>query len=325
MNIFLLRILFFLAKNYYSQKYKNISIKQENRDLFENEEKKQIIWHNNAKAVFNLQFDDFSAQIFKEKQINFLFNNFLKKHSFLKTTLFIVPNANFKNQEGIVYGWEKDENQYNLSNKEYQEGLINWLKNNDEQIEISCHGLNHFQNNIKYFLPEAEFEFQKEEQVILTIKKALSIFSKIGFEPKGFRPPAWGIGYNSDFGLIKALGNFNFSYVSLSSIFSGLNWDKKRVSNIYPQYFDNLLNMPQNISILWPLEKIKQTIDKIIDYNGLITLMGHYKKQEKYCDGLTKEKIEKIEKILNYLSEKYQNQIWYAKLNQVADFWRVHY
>ena len=105
--------------------------------------------------------------------------------------------------------------------------------------------------------------------------------------------------------------------MSLSSPLSGLNWDKKRVSNIYPQYYDNLLNLPQNISILWDMEKIRQTIDKIVEFNGMITLMGHYKKDSD--DGITKENLIKISEILDYIATK---QVWYATLSEIADFWK---
>lgn len=335
MNIFLIRILNFLAKKYYSRYYKNIFIKDEKRDLFENEQKKQIIWPNDIKAVFNLQFDDFCAKSKENsfydyggkfnKGINVLFEDFLNQYSFLKITLFVIPSANFKNWQGIFYGKHKDENKFNLSNPQFY-NLIRWLKKKEDQIEIACHGYNHFQNKIKYFLGPAEFEFLNEKESEARIEKSLEIFNKVGIYPNGFRPPCWGVGHNSNFGLISALKKLSFTYISLSSLLSGLNWDEKRVSNIYPQYYQGLLNIPQNISILWDIEKIKKTIDKIIEFNGIIILMGHYNEQNNWMsDGIGKENLEKIGEIIDYLNQNYPNQIWYAKLNEIADYWKKNY
>lgn len=319
-----------LSSIWYGRRYKNIFHRDESRNIFEGEKTKNIVWPGNKKVALNIQFDDFCARSRKNNTydfggdpqggINVLFDAFLKKHPEVKVTLFTIPRPSFKNYEGIYYGNTQD--LYDISHNEHVK-LVGWIQEKKERVEIACHGLGHIQREIPFFLSPAEFEFRSISDSLGDIEKARNIFKKVNLEPKGFRPPAWGIGENNNFQFLEALKQSNFSYVSLSSPYSGLNWSSKKVSNVYPQYYEGMLNIPQNISIAWSMERIKAAIDQIVSINGVITLMGHYVAEYDWMeDGIGRINLEKISEILKYIDEIYgSDSVWYATLAEISDFW----
>jgi uncharacterized protein DUF2334 len=324
---YFLRAYNFFMRKVYGMWCRDISVKDPARDPFREERKMSVRWPNGAIAAFNLQFDDFCSRSGVAGEydfggdhagkINSLTDRLLAGHLDLKITLFAIPDADFKNWRGIYYRRQKGN--FKLSeNKE----LVHWLVAR-QRIEVACHGYDHLNPRTKPFLGAAEFEFLSTEDSLRRIEDALDIFRQAGINVSGFRPPAWGIGFNSGFGLLGALKKSNFSYVSLSSPLSGLNWDAKRVSNVYPTNYEGLLNIPQNVPLGLPLGKIYFLIDRIISYGGLISLMGHYNEEDHWMqDGIGEKNIEKIERVLDYLEVKYSGKIWYAQLKEVADVWK---
>ena len=330
MNYIFLRALHSIYKKYY-RGIIDISQKDFSRDMFLGEEKKEVVWPGGARAAFNLQFDDFCGHSKKNSAydyggscgegIHIPFDDLLARYPFLKVTLFAIPNARFQNREGLFYGVEKSETKFDLSQPQFS-NLVSWINGKSNQVEIACHGYQHVQQKTKLFLAPAEFEFDTEKEAQDKIEKALSIFQKIKIPIHGFRAPMWGIGYNRYFEFLQALQKFRFAYVALSSPLSGLNWDKKRVSNIYPSVYEGFLNIPQNISLSWDIERIKKNIDRIIEYRGVITVMGHYNKQYDWMnDGIGEESIEKINRIVEYLQESYAGHIYFATLSDIARVW----
>lgn len=344
------RLLHGLLNRYYRQRFADISQKDITRDIFAGEISQPISWPNSARFAFNLNFDDYSAKSLKNSRydyggsvgegVNKILTDLLDQHPELKTTLFVVPNARFLNQGGIFYGRVKDD-RYSLDRPECTP-LAEWFHIHSPQIEVATHGYDHLNPKTGLFLAPAEFELMSNTaEIHCRLYGSWEIFKNIGIEPKGFRPPMWGIGHNSNLALLRQLVEEDFTYVSCSSPLSGLNWDKKRVSNIYPEYFitplhltdafgytrneseSRLLNLPQNVSLIWPLEKILSTIDRIAEMGGLVSLMGHANAEDAWMeDGLGPRNIAKIEAILAHLAQKYPGQVWFATLAEIAEHYR---
>lgn len=320
-------------------KYKDISRKDASRDIFFGEDTRVITWPNGATFAFNLNLDDYSAKSLKNDRydyggavgegVNKLLTQLITDHPELKMTLFVIPNPRFINSEGTFYGRVKDE-RYSLDRPEYAP-LVNWFKSHKDQVEVAAHGYDHLNPKTGLFLAPAEFEFLDKRESRERIQAGMRILRELGLGAKGFRPPMWGVGHNSNFALMRQLPVENFAYVSCSSPLSGLNWDKKRVSNIYPEIYkqglelenNELLNLPQNVSLIWPIEKILSTIDRIADMGGLVSLMGHANTEDKWmADGIGPRNLAKIETVLAHLKEKYPGKVWFATLAEIADFWQ---
>lgn len=330
MKNFFIRACHKISSVFYEKKYSNIFMRDESRDIFAQEENKKIIWPQNKKFACNIQFDDFCAKSKKNgpydfggsfgRGINLAFDAFLSAHPEVQVTIFAIPCPTFKNYKGIYYGNTDD--LFNLSNPEYK-NLTEWMKAKKDRVEIACHGYAHIQYAKPFFLGPAEFEFASIDDAKKSIAKALDIFAQLEVPIQGFRPPAWGIGENSNFALLEALQKSNFEYVSLSSPYCGLNWHHKRVSNVYPEYYNGMLTIPQNISLAWDMHRIMAAVDKVASMNGVVTLMGHYSGEYDWMeDGIGEKNFSKISAVLEYMYSCYgKDNIWHATLAEIAHFW----
>ena len=98
------------------------------------------------------------------------------------------------------------------------------------------------------------------------------------------------------------------------------------MSNVYPDRYAGMLTMPQNVSLGWSIDRIIAAVDRIAEYGGVLTLMGHYSGQDDWMeDGIGKRTIGKIEAVLAHINERYgADSVWHATLAEVADFWHNH-
>lgn len=303
----------------------NIDIKRK-ASIFENHVRVPTAWPNKARSVFNLQMDDCCP---KDSHYDcFDYGGDLKgplwrhledllTHPKLRVNLFIISDAIFV-EKGFYRGeWARGTWSV-LNHPAFVEKIKSYPR-----VEPSCHGLYHYQDNVKHFLKAREFEFLNKQISRIHVEKAFELLDRVGFKPRGFKPSGWGIGHNSGFGLLEALKTVNLSFSCLSTPISGLNWEMNRVSNIYPSYYEGLLTVPQNVSLNWTLERILYEADRIVDQNGIITLQGHFNRQYNWMsDGLGTDSVKKIKALLKHLDTKYPDEIWYASLGEIADLWR---
>jgi len=318
---------------YYTKIKKKLDISTFNTSdtlFLQEKEKKKLTWNNDFTASFVLQFDDFSTQAKihgahydyggdPNSKINRMFEQLLKDFPFLKVTLFTVANPKFKRNGKTLKVWP--ENKFVITNPKFKE-WISWIKEYEDQIEIANHGLYHWQDDIKFFLQNREFEFKNEKNCVSTILKAQNLFKKAGFDPKGFKPAGWGVGHNTNFALIKALKKIGlFEYVCLSSPRRGLNWKEKKVSNLFPSYYEGLLNIPQNLGILE--SNIYKKVDKIVKYHGVVSLQLHFNEQGNWMnDGIGSRTFKVLYKLFNHLKTKHKKEIWFAKMIDIAKWWK---
>lgn len=305
--------------------------KTHRNDFFKGEKPSKKKWPKGCKAAFNLQLDDFCVKSKSNSRFDYggdpkgilkSFYSLLDKYPYLKTTLFTIPNPKFISNNQINHH-SYPESKYAITNPNFKK-WASMIKSASfkERSEIANHGLYHLQTERLHYLAAWEFEFKNFEQCHDALKKSQSLFKKVGLYPVGFKPPSWGIGHNSGFALLKALRG-RFDYVCLSTPNSGLNWDVKRVSNVFPSYYGSLLNIPQNINLNWSMKKIKYTIDNIVELGGVITVQAHFNEQDNWMsDGLGQRTNKKIEEIMDYLNSNYPNEIWYAKLEEIAEWWK---
>ena len=103
-----------------------------------------------------------------------------------------------------------------------------------------------------------------------------------------------------------------------------MNNFNQRVSNIYPEFFNGILNIPANISIHQSLSEAKPIIDKIIQMNGLITLRGHYVLGTyDLSNGIDRNTLKNMSDIISYIMTNYKGKVWFATLKEVAKWWKV--
>lgn len=289
-------------------------------DMFEGEQEKRIkllaqkktIWPKGCIAAFNLQFDDFCAKEelggLPNKGVNELFFNAIKRFPFVKTTMFTIPDPKF----------DDDSRDYSINtNKQW----LRWIRSRKfSKIEIANHGLNHLQHDLKDVYPAGEFLAKDLSNATQTLLKANGLFKKSGINTSGTRPPAYELGKNLEF--IEAAKLAGFGYVAASTPLYGLNLFKKRVSNIYPEFYDGILNLPANISIHQSLAEAKPIIDRIMQMNGLITLRGHYVLgTDRLSNGIDQNTMKNMTDIIDYIITNYKGRIWFATLDEIARWW----
>jgi len=244
-----------------------------------------------------------------------------KRFPFMKSTLFSIPNVSFEGCGYYSSDWISN-NKFDIRNVEYEF----WIKKiSSKQFqknnEISLHGLHHFQKEKKYW-PQMEYEFKTKDKCLNSIMEGKSIFKEININVTGFCPPVFGIGYNSNFGLIEALKECNFDYVCLGTKNSGVNLFNKNVSCVYPSYYQSLLNMPQNLSLTLSFEDLKKNIDDIVKLNGLIVIKGHFVQNWRLGDGWNDEIYKKIVKVIEYLENKYFNKVKYVTFGDIGKWYK---
>jgi hypothetical protein len=303
-----------LKRIYYDYKLNTIKRTEFNENTYYKSIKDETSKCNFNKPIFLLSYDDTSmmkesAHTFDfggdiEGEVNKLFFDFVKKYSYLKHTLFFVPNPNFI-KTGLTSKTIKNDI-YNIDNFSIKDGFLLKLKELEKKniIEISLHGYNHINIKIKDYYSAFEFEFLSNTEASEKISRGLKGLEKF-FKIDGFKPPAWGMGQlNGKYYLKDTLSNFTFNYVCLSSPSNGLNYKKQQVSLIYPENIDGLFNIPQNISILWELDYIYMIIDLIVEKKGIINIQLHYTVSHALLtDGICKKNIEKLSKIVEYIKQ----------------------
>jgi len=101
-----------------------------------------------------------------EKPMKFLKD--LNEEFGLKFTLFVVPCWHGK---------------YQLDGE-----LLEFLKENQEWIEVSAHGFTHYHKNPKHSM---EFKDLKPEEIYRSVNFSAHTFKSKGLVPKGFKAPGW--------------------------------------------------------------------------------------------------------------------------------------
>lgn len=187
--------------------------------------------------------------------------------------------------------------------------------------EIALHGYHHHQIDCLEYCTSQEFEFLSEAKALRRLRKGYQLLSEAcGFEISGFKPPAWGVGHRSGFGIVKALQAFSkFDYVSLSSPTNGLNLRGQTVSHLWPTRQDGLLNLPQNVSVFWPEAYWKRIIETIVRKGGIINIQTHFADWgPESSDGLNTTTLETMSRMIAWAEACSQKRIWHATHAMIA-------
>ena len=217
----------------------------------------------------------------------------------LKITAFTIPKPCFKkNSEKISSYIDRDY-------IKLQEQFIYWAKLG--MIEIAQHGYKHIRNDNKSFSRSMEFEWQENIKITDDIIKGYKLLKSNDIKINGFKPPAWSIGQlDGKFKALDSILNLNFyDYVALSSPTNGLNYITKSVSHIHPTNLKGKTsltrNIPQNISILSPINKSKELIKLICEKGGIVSIQSHACMNKNIiADGLSNEHCERIKDLSDY-------------------------
>ena len=210
-----------------------------------------------------------------------------------KITAFAIPCPFFKETSELI-------SSYQIRNFEKLPNIfIEWHKKGI--IEIAQHGYKHIRLGFRGFSRSMEFEWKNHQEIFKEIEEGYEIMNENYGLIKGFKSPAWSIGQlNGKNELLKVcLNEEKFKYVCLSSPTNGLNYEKQNYSHINlssPLKNKNIKNIPQNISILSPLNQSKELIKIICDKGGIVSIQTHASTDKNIVsDGLSKEDMYKIE------------------------------
>lgn len=275
------------------------------------------LWPKGHDSIFNLQLDDFSLKPTTIPQIknvstsrketdNFL-SRLLQINPKLKITLFTIPCLILHGQKSLLFK-KNTKNNFKLNK------LIN-LNKFKKNIEIASHGLNHYQNKSKNFRL-LEFAYKSKEEIKRSLEESQNLFKKNKIFPKGFKSPAWGLGENKS--LLTILPKFKFKYIVCASPFAGLNYLTKTISNLYPSYYNGLLNIPENLILSQNMKSLTTKIRKIVLLNGILTLKGHVINTIDEINKLDIYDIEKIIDILLFIKNEYGAKIGFYTLEEIA-------
>ena len=150
------------------------------------------------------------------------------------------------------------------------------------------------------------------------LRDSLRIFETIGIKPPGFRPPGWGI--DSQFNLIRVLKDMNiFQYVAASSLDAGLNAKQPKVDSYMPDWYDDILNMPQNLELDLPLPDLLKQIELLIHDSKLISVKGHFCNIDWVANSFNRQSFEKLLTMIAHLKNY---RIWFATFAEVATYFK---
>ncbi len=274
----------------------------------------------------NINFDDLSPKFCDEERLDFGGSvnqglssemlKFLDAFPYAAITFFVVPSCisfTRKPSRSLLTS-----ERYNIASRENRVWL-NYYKSLSASyhVELSVHGCRHYQTENPFFGHHTEFAFKSETESLVAVTNAKRIFNLAGLSPKGFRPPGWDM--NSDLSLCRALRENEFNYVASSSYDGGFNNGRTRVSDYYPTMVDGLMNIPQNIELDWPLDRIKRRVAEIISqHRGILSIKGHFVNGV-LSNALTSDNIRKLYSIMAHLREEYFDQIEFATMEQIAE------
>lgn len=238
------------------------------------------------------------------------FEHFLKHNHEVAITSFVIPNFRGNTQ--------KFKDKFLLTNPEYSEWILYYSNLAKKyNLEYAIHGYFHLQKENTFFQSHTEFAFKNHKQTLVSISKAVDVFDKIGWPITGFRQPGWDL--STSINLPQIANTLNLKYIAANSYDAGYNsGGKERISNYYPTLISGVINFPQNIELDWPIDKIFQKIDFLVDIKALISIKAHFVDRD-VCNCLNEENFIKLNKIADYIRSNFIDKIKFATLNTIAD------
>jgi len=283
-------------------------------------------WPNNNDAAFCLNFDDFSpfylcgydyggdlhGKLIKQQEI-------LLSEYDVKITHFVIPKSNFffpltnKTHKIVNYSTSR----YALNNIK-NSSWVKYVKEliSADRLEIGMHGYQHF--NKKFVKKHQEFLYDDHFNIKKKLLTSKHIFEEAGIPIFGFRQPGWGI--DKDFNLFKVIKELGFfEYIAASSLNAGLNANKLRVNNYLPSWFEQNLNIPQNLELDINMDDMIREIEQLVKKNKIISLKGHFCNVKWIPNNFCDANYTKIKSIISYLL---RYKIWYATFKEVSDYFK---
>lgn len=234
--------------------------------------------------------------------INVKQEELLKAFPFIGITHFLIPNHLPADR---YYLFKKD--RYSIISNVNENWLVYYKKlATDFNIEFASHGVYHRQAENLLMARHTEFAYLDYEASLKRLQLSLDIFRQAGFKPIGFRAPGWDM--NADLSLIDAIRDAGFNYAGLCSYDGGLNAVKQRISNYHPVMIKGIVNFPDNINIDWPMEKIRETVRKIVDMNGTIAIKGHFSKHT-LTNSFSEINYQKLKELIKYIKDTYSSTV----------------
>jgi len=227
----------------------------------------------------------------------------------LKLALYLIPYPAFKSNPELLSSHSK------VASPFIPDHLLEL--SNSSRVQILQHGFRHMRLGVRGRNRSMEYEWQSSYDIDRNICSGYIHLLTQGIVAKGFKPPAWSVGQlDGSYEMLKSRRLYDFDTVSLSSPANGLNYSNHAVSHIYPQYLfepattRSVVNLPQNLSLLWDLEYSKKVIKLISERRGLLSLQTHASVDSKIIsDGLCHVDMEKLLRLADYANKCGYNPI----------------
>ena len=262
-----------------------------------------------TKVFCNINFDD-QSPVYKQiagrdygGNVNEGITNnpwlFLKQYPEIAITSFVIPN--FKGNT------KKFKDKFLLTKPEYSEWISYYTDLAKKyNLEYAMHGYFHLQNENPFFQSNTEFAFKNNDQAMNYMSKGVNVFNDIGWPITGFRQPGWD--FSTSINLPEIAKKLGIKYIAANSYDAGFNAGGiERVSNYYPTIIDGVINFPQNIELDWPIGRVFQQIDFLVEIKALISIKAHFVDKE-IINCLSKENFDKLGIIINYIRQKFSKK-----------------
>ena len=278
-----------------------------------------------------------------------LLEELVAEHPQLKVSLFITPAWRFLPQKRFFRRAQRQFERSSPMDRAWKglflrswpedrfridsEGFADWREKmrflaQSDNFELCVHGFDHFQ---EYSQHAAEFAFLDRAECLDRVRKAKDLFLKAGLpHSEVFAPPGWAVTDE----LIRALGTAGFHCLAGSADGTSPVEETQTSEGAglrgVPLYFpswvgDAVINVPRN----WDLGRSPfERMDSVASLGGLIGVHSHI--QDEYFgdylgNGVTVENVQRLRASLRELERRYPGQIWYAKFQEVLNYWSTKF
>jgi hypothetical protein len=83
---------------------------------------------------------------------------------------------------------------------------------------------------------------------------------------------------------------------------------------------NGVLNIPENLPVDWPLDRLLAGVDDIWREGGIISIKAHVSDSGRTVNALTSSNLDKLHRLLSTMKSRYGDAVEYATLGQIASF-----
>lgn len=231
-----------------------------------------------------------------------LFRAFADEHPQLRHTLYFVPNPRYRLVPDVSD--MLPDGVFSVAHHGEGHPLVAALQEMERRgtVEVALHGYEHVRGWPLDYYAAYEFDFIDAARAARLVARGCEELGRF-FDIRGFKPPAWSAGQlRGDCYLADVVAESGlFRYASLSSPSNGLNYARHACSHIHPGRRGSCVLIPQNLSILWDEDFLRDMVDLICERRGIINIQLHFCPASGLIrDGLCDDNLRKLARIAQH-------------------------